>query len=452
MDGTVLIADDDRTIRTVLTQAMIRAGCKVHATSSLVTLMRWIEEGKGDLVISDVVMPDGDGLETLPKIQKLRPNLPVIIISAQNNIVTAFRANKAKAFDYLPKPFDLPELMHRSAKALEKNQAQREVSVFSNQKSSEIPLIGKSGIIQNLFKLMARTVDSITPVLVIGEPGSGKTLTAKTLHDLSKRNAMPFITLYSQMCENHDVISDTLERAKDGTLVLDGVTDLTPFGQLSLLPAVEQLGEQNTRLISIADTNILNRVKEGKFRSDLFHRISSNQLHVPALRDRLDDIHSLALNFLKKSPITSRYQLSAEGKDELCSFHWPGNVRQLKNVIEQLILEAPDHVLDGPTVNEVIAKYCQDGPLPLTQSGNELSVSVAMHVQKYFDLHSGQLPPNDVYQYFLRQIEAPLIEVALVAVAGNQSKCADLLGINRNTLRKKITEFDILVSRHRKLM
>ncbi|MFD1809029.1 response regulator [Gemmobacter lanyuensis] len=119
MDGTVLVADDDRTIRTVLTQALTRAGCKVHATSSLVTLMRWVEEGKGDLVISDVVMPDGNGLEALPRITRLRPGLPVIVISAQNTIMTAIQAAEAEAFDYLPKPFDLPDLMKRSARALD---------------------------------------------------------------------------------------------------------------------------------------------------------------------------------------------------------------------------------------------------------------------------------------------------------------------------------------------
>ena len=118
MDGTVLVADDDRTIRTVLTQALTRAGCKVHATSSLVTLIRWVEEGKGDLVISDVMMPDGNGLETLPKISAQRPDLPVIIISAQNTIVTAIQAAEAEAYDYLPKPFDLPDLMKRAGKAL----------------------------------------------------------------------------------------------------------------------------------------------------------------------------------------------------------------------------------------------------------------------------------------------------------------------------------------------
>ena len=120
MDGTVLVADDDRTIRTVLTQALTRAGCKVHATSSLMTLMRWVEEGKGDLVISDVIMPDGNGLDALPQIAKLRPGLPVIVISAQNTIMTAIQAAEAEAFDYLPKPFDLPDLMKRSARALDR--------------------------------------------------------------------------------------------------------------------------------------------------------------------------------------------------------------------------------------------------------------------------------------------------------------------------------------------
>src|SRR5690554_7333957 len=119
MDGTVLVADDDRTIRTVLTQALNRAGCRVHATSSLTTLLRWVEEGKGDLVISDVIMPDGNGIEMLPRISALRPGLPVIIISAQNTIMTAIQATEADAWDYLPKPFDLPDLLQRSSKALE---------------------------------------------------------------------------------------------------------------------------------------------------------------------------------------------------------------------------------------------------------------------------------------------------------------------------------------------
>ena len=147
MDGTVLVADDDRTIRTVLTQALTRAGCKVHATSSLTTLMRWVAEGKGDVVISDVVMPDGNGLEMLPKIAKDRPGLPVIIISAQNTIMTAIKAAEADAYDYLPKPFDLPELMKRTAKAL----AQREIGATApkaeyRERPDELPLVGRAQI------------------------------------------------------------------------------------------------------------------------------------------------------------------------------------------------------------------------------------------------------------------------------------------------------------------
>ena len=452
MDGTVLIADDDSTIRTVLTQAITRAGCKVHATSSLSTLMRWIEDGRGDLVISDVVMPDGDGLEILPKIQKIRPNLPVIIISAKNNIVTAVRANEAKAFDYLPKPFDLPELMHRSAKALDQSKSQRVSSTLVDEKNAEIPMIGKSGIMQSFYKLIARTKDSIIPILIIGEPGSGRTLTAKILHDLSDRNNRPFIKFQAEMYESHTGMRDTIGRASGGTLVLDGVTDLTTSAQLVVLHELEQLGAQNTRLISISDTSILNQVKEDRFRSDLFHCISGNQLYVPALRDRPDDIQALADHFLKKSTNASQYQLDVEAQEKLRAFHWPGNVRQLQNIIEQLIIEGPDYLLNGTVVEEVLSKYAQDPSLRTPEFDNELNETVAIHVNKYFNSYDGLLPPKGVYKHILKQVEVPLIEIALVATGGNQAKCAEVLGINRNTLRKKIKDLDILVSHHRKLM
>ena len=171
MDGTVLVADDDRTIRTVLTQALTRAGCKVHATSSLTTLMRWVAEGKGDAVITDVMMPDGNGLEMLPKIATDRPGLPVIVISAQNTIMTAIQAADARAFDYLPKPFDLPDLMKRVAKAL----GQKKVSLNLNKEKEDIiktgndlPLLGKSVPMQGVYRLVARLMNTDLPILVSG--------------------------------------------------------------------------------------------------------------------------------------------------------------------------------------------------------------------------------------------------------------------------------------------
>src|SRR6056297_982034 len=193
MDGTVLVADDDRTIRTVLTQALTRAGCKVHATSSLVTLMRWVEEGKGDLVISDVIMPDGNGLEQLPRISEERPGLPVIVISAQNTIMTAIQAAEAEAFDYLPKPFDLPDLMKRASRALEQKRRAPAPRPNGQQEVGDLPLVGRTPAMQSLYRLVARVMNTELSVLITGESGTGKSLIARAIHDFSDRRNSPFV-------------------------------------------------------------------------------------------------------------------------------------------------------------------------------------------------------------------------------------------------------------------
>ena len=187
MDGTVLVADDDRTIRTVLTQALTRAGCKVHATSSLTTLMRWVGEGKGDVVITDVAMPDGNGLEMLPKISLDRPGMPVIVISAQNTIMTAIQAAEAEAYDYLPKPFDLPDLMKRTSRALEQRQRAPARQIPDEDPSDELPLVGRTQVMQALYRLVARVTNTDLPVLISGESGTGKSLIARAIHDFSDR-------------------------------------------------------------------------------------------------------------------------------------------------------------------------------------------------------------------------------------------------------------------------
>ena len=197
MDGTVLVADDDRTIRTVLTQALTRAGCRVHATSSLMTLMRWIDEGKGDLVISDVVMPDGNGLETLPEIGRRRPGLPVIIISAQNTIMTAIQAAEAEAYDYLPKPFDLPDLMKRASRALARKSqpAAAPAGEGAGAEGGDLPMVGRTVQMQALYRLVARVMNTDLPVLITGESGTGKSLIARAVHDYSDRRNQPFVTV-----------------------------------------------------------------------------------------------------------------------------------------------------------------------------------------------------------------------------------------------------------------
>jgi two-component system nitrogen regulation response regulator GlnG len=459
MDGTVLVADDDRTIRTVLTQALTRAGCKVHATSSLVTLMRWVEEGKGDLVISDVIMPDGNGLEALPKISQMRPGLPVIVISAQNTIMTAIQAAEAEAFDYLPKPFDLPDLMKRSDKALDVKRRVRPASATPTREAlDDLPLVGRTPAMQALYRLVARVMNSDLAVLITGESGTGKSLIARAIHDFSDRRTMPFVVAQEADLQGVEGPSSLLARARGGSLVFDEIADYGDEAQariVRMLDMVSSRGEGAApRIMATSQSDLGARMEGGGFRQDLFYRLGGVTLHVPSLRERVDDIPLLAEHFLARfeRDMGSARRLSAEARDLLRAYSWPGNVRQLENTLKRLMVTSSEPEISRAEVEAALGSQPMPEPLKGVGEGDRLSASVARHLKRYFDLHGGQLPPAGVYQRILREVEAPLIEIALDATAGNQAKCADLLGINRNTLRKKITELDIRVTRRRKLM
>ncbi|MDB6453210.1 response regulator [Falsirhodobacter sp. 20TX0035] len=454
MDGTILVADDDRTIRTVLTQALTRAGCKVHATSSLLTLMRWVEEGKGDLVISDVVMPDGNGLEALPRIAKLRPGLPVIVISAQNTIMTAIQAAEAEAFDYLPKPFDLPDLMKRSARALESKRRAPNRPAPAREGSDDLPLVGRTPAMQALYRLVARVMNTDLPVLITGESGTGKSLIARAIHDFSDRRALPFVVAQASDLQGADGPATLMARAKGGSLVFDEVADCSDEAQGRIVRLLDQMGEQAPRIMSTSQSDLQARMEQGAFRQDLFYRLGGVTLHVPALRERVDDIPLLAEHFLARGErdMGSVRRLSAEARELVRAYGWPGNVRQLENTLRRLIVTSAEAEITKAEVEAVLGNQPVMEPLKGGGEGEKLSASVARHLKRYFDLHGGALPPPGVYQRILREVEGPLIEIALDATAGNQAKCADLLGINRNTLRKKITDLDIRVTRRRKLM
>jgi two-component system nitrogen regulation response regulator GlnG len=456
MDGTVLVADDDRTIRTVLTQALTRAGCKVHATSSLVTLMRWVDEGKGDLVISDVIMPDGNGLEQLPLIAKARPGLPVIVISAQNTIMTAIQAAEADAYDYLPKPFDLPDLMKRAARALEvkrhANATPRQIE--RSDATSDLPLVGRTPAMQTLYRLVARVMNTALPVLITGESGTGKSLIARAVHDFSDRRSLPFVTTTSSDLAGTDGPSMILSRAKGGTILFDEVGDFDAGAQARIVRLLDTLGDNAPRIMATSQGNLSALIEEGGFRDDLFYRLSGVTIAVPALRERVDDIPLLADHFLGAAERDGAplRRLSPGAMDMVRAYSWPGNVRQLENTVRRLVFTAAADEITRAEVDAVLGNQPAMEPMRGGAEGEKLSVSVGRHLQRYFDLHGGTLPPPGLYNRILREIEAPLIEIALDATGGNQAKCADLLGINRNTLRKKITDLDIRVTRRRKLM
>ncbi len=457
MDGTVLVADDDRTIRTVLTQALTRAGCKVHATSSLTTLLRWVEEGKGDLVISDVIMPDGNGLEMIPRISQLREGLPVIVISAQNTIMTAIQAAEAQAYDYLPKPFDLPDLMKRAARALEtRRRVARPASPPPRgaEAGEELPLVGRTPAMQALYRLVARVMNTDMPVLITGESGTGKSLIARAVHDFSDRRTLPFIVASAGDLAGMDGPSALLARARGGTLVFDELGDFDDEAQGRVVRMLDSLTDTAPRIMATSQIDLSARMAEGRFRQDLFYRIGGITLAVPSLRERVDDIPLLAEHFLARaeregSPLR---KLAPDALTLVRAYSWPGNVRQLENTIRRLVVTSAEPEITRAEVEMVLGNQPVTEPARSAGAGEKLSASVARHLRRYFDLHGAQLPPPGLYQRILREVEQPLIEIALDASAGNQAKCADLLGINRNTLRKKITDLDIRVTRRRKLM
>ncbi|MDP5216296.1 sigma-54 dependent transcriptional regulator [Ruegeria sp. 2205SS24-7] len=455
MDGTVLVADDDRTIRTVLTQALTRAGCKVHATSSLTTLMRWVGEGKGDLVISDVVMPDGNGLEMLPKINEDRPGLPVIVISAQNTIMTAIQAAEADAYDYLPKPFDLPDLMKRTARALDqRRRSPAEAPPEDDTRPDELPLVGRTPAMQSLYRLVARVMNTDLPVLISGESGTGKSLIARAIHDFSDRRTLPFVTVTAADLQDLEGPARVLARVKGGTLLIDEVSDIEDEIQARIVRMMDAPGDHVPRFMATSQDDLAAAMETGRVRQDLYYRLSGATVEVPALRERVEDIPLLAEHFLGRAEREGapKRWLSEEAHELVRVYSWPGNVRQLENAVRRLGLTSRAEEITRAEVESVLGSQPEAEPALGGGDSEKLSASVGRHLRRYFDLHGGMLPPPGLYQRILREVEGPLIEIALDATGGNQAKCADLLGINRNTLRKKISDLDIKVTRRRKLM
>ena len=461
MDGTVLVADDDRTIRTVLTQALTRAGVKVHATSSLTTLMRWISEGKGDAVITDVMMPDGNGLEMLPKITQDRPDLPVIVISAQNTIMTAIQASEADAYDYLPKPFDLPDLMKRCAKALSSKTKSNKSSATKVIQSTNmyavdegLPIVGKTTLMQDLYRFVARLINSELPVMISGETGTGKTLVSRVLHEFSDRRNMPLIRLKADDLIELDGPSKILARARDGTILIEEISDLGPTEQGRLVSMIDSPGEYSPRFVATLIGDMNEAIDNNKVRRDLLYRLGGAPITVPPLRERFEDILLLADFFLEKVDKETGVSRTFDSNSLklIQTYTWPGNVRQLENTVKRICLMAKEAVISLAEVKQTLSNQPEINAVLFNEKSDRLSSDVDRHLRRYFDLHGSQLPPAGVYQRILKEVEFPLLTVAMDATNGNQARCANLLGINRNTLRKKISELNIQVIRQRKLM
>ena len=478
MDGTVIVADDDRAIRTVLSQALTRAGCRVRSTSTVSTLWQWVEEGEGDAIVTDVIMPDGDALDLLPAIRRKRPDLPVIVMSAQNTVMTAVRAAEAGAFEYFPKPFDLREVLRHVNKALTRADVPTEAGEHAEKKELAIPLVGGSPAMQEVYRIIARLMNTDLSVLISGQSGTGKELVARSLHGFGNRAERAFVavnfgsmaaddievTLFGQEVGGEVRVPGKLDEARGGTLFLDEVGDMPIEAQQKLLRVFQEgvfrrVGGRASlsaefRVISATHQDLRSLINEGRFREDLFYRLNVVPVRLPPLSERSEDIPDLARHFLSRAEKKGLPQktLAKESIDLLKKQRWSGNVRELENFVQRLMVLSPGDVIEPGLIEQEIERRPSSAALPEHDETQNLSSAVQSHLQRYFDLHGDELPSPGLYHRVLKEIELPLFALALSATSGNQIRAAELLGINRNTLRKKIRELDINVTRGKKLM
>ena len=465
MDGTILVADDDRTIRAVLTQALTRAGCKVRATGSIETLWRWIDEGDGDVVISDVNLPDGDGLEMLPAIKRKRKDLPVIIISAQNTVITAIKASELGAYDYLPKPFDLKKLLSKVNKALSNQGTNYNIIQQDGAIDPELPLIGSSPLMQDVYRFLARVLHTDLSTIITGESGTGKDLLAHTMHDLGPRAPLDFVRI-NISSSNIDKIEGTLiggkedlnisPASKGSTIYFDEISEMSDETQLQLLDLLrsDEVISKNYRFISSSRLPLQNLISQGIIREDLFYRLNVVNINLPPLRDRVGDIPDLTKHFLQQSVLSgmAKKVISTKAIQLLQNAPWTGNIRELENFINSLVVLISDEEITPNHIEENLNLIPSVNSNKLDSDNGKLSSSVEKHIKRYFDLHGENLPPPGLYNRILKEIELPLIALSLSETRGNQIKTSELLGINRNTLRKKIKDLDIVVTRSKKMM
>jgi two-component system, NtrC family, nitrogen regulation response regulator GlnG len=487
MARLILVADDDLAIRTVVTQALTRAGYEVRATGSAHMLSRWVEAGEGDLVVTDVVMPDENIFELLPRMKTARPNLPIIVMSAQNTFMTAIRASERGAYEYLPKPFDLDQLVRIVDRALTGVESKpqpisSEVSEAAPKAAQEeIPLVGRSSAMQDVYRVLARLMNTDLTVMIAGESGTGKELVARALHDFGRRRKGPFVAI-NMAAIPRDLIESELfghekgsftgaaqrsqgrfEQAESGTLFLDEIGDMPMEAQTRLLRVLQQ-GEYmsvggrtpiktDVRIVAATNKDLVSLIETGLFREDLYYRLSVVPIRLPPLRERLGDVPDLVRHFLllAEKEGLPRKAVDQAGMERLKRHDWPGNIRELENLVRRLVALHPDDVIGLGAIESELTSVRRAAPrdamtrAPVEEvpSTETIEAFLRQHLKTYFARFGDDLPPAGLYDRVLFEVERPLVAAALAATNGNQVKAADLLGLNRNTLRKKIKELGV---------
>ncbi|MGQ0742588.1 MAG: nitrogen regulation protein NR(I) [Alphaproteobacteria bacterium] len=458
-EATILLADDDAGVRTVLSQALIREGYGVRTAEDGAGLLRLVESGEGNLVVTDVVFPHEDVFQLLPRIRERRPELPILVMSARNTILTAIAAADAGAYEYLPKPFDLRDLTTVVRRALSAPKA----LLAEYEHRERLPLIGRSVAMQEIYRVIARVMHTDLTVLVSGESGTGKELVARALHDYGKRRVGPFVSvnmtavpreLVDQELFGGEVAHGRFRQAEGGTLFLDEIGDMPLEVQTRLLHVLRQGEYRGTggcaatradvRIVVATNRDLHQLIHHGLFREDLFYRLNVVPLRMPPLRERAEDVPDLAQHFLRKVRVQGlpRKDITPAALERLKNYDWPGNVRELENLIRRIVVLTTGQVIEEDAVIVALAEARQNGRLFAEET---LSAAVERCLRSYFG--DGMAPATGLYQHVVDAVERPLIALALEAARGNQIRAAQMLGLNRNTLRKKMRELGIVLAR-----
>ena len=469
MGGRVLVTDDDAAIRTVVREALRRAGHVVETAASLADLRRALRTFRPQVLVTDVVLPDGNGLEIIPGLIAEHPGMPVIVLSAQNTFTTALRATEHGAFDYLPKPFDLAELTRAVDDALASSAAAAFVDEPGG--SEDLPLIGRSPPMQDVYRTIARVVATDLTVLVLGESGTGKELVARAIHDFGPRAAHPFVAVNMAAIPRELIESELFghergaftgaaqrtagrfEQAQRGTLFLDEIGDMPMEAQTRLL-RVLQSGEfspvggarairPDVRIIAATHQDLPRLIGDGQFREDLYYRLNVVPVRVPPLRERGGDVGELARHFLDRAAADGlpRKQLESAAVARLERHAWPGNVRELENLMRRLAALARDAVITPAMIDQHLGQGGQAAAM--IPEAADLGGAIEHQLARHFASYGHALPPEGLYDRVLAEVERPLLRLTLAAVRGNQLRAARLLGMNRNTLRKKLTDLGV---------
>ncbi len=463
----ILIVDDDESVRWVLKKSLEKEGIQALLAKDGTEALERLKEGDIAVVLMDIRMPGISGLDVLDKIQSEERDSSVIIMTAQATMQNAIEAMRRGAFEYITKPFDLDEVNILVRKAIDVRRLSQEVTALRAEvrEKYEGGLVGNTAAMQEIYKTIGRVAESDATVLIHGESGTGKELVARAIHYHSKRAGRPFVAVNSaaipsELLESelfgHEKGSFTgaigrkigkFEAAAGGTLFLDEIGDMNLPLQGKLLRVLqerefERVGgteaiKTDVRVLAATHHNLEKMVREKQFREDLFYRLNVIQINIPSLRKRKDDIVPLAEFFMQKYQASDAKKkiLTPETLKVLRAYDWPGNVRELENAVQRAITLSQGDKIFPDALPPQIFKPGQGAHLSFE---NFLEEKLADLVERM-----GGLERGDIYTMVLQRVEKPLITLVLKKTEGNQVRAANLLGINRNTLRKKIKELSI---------